>query len=163
VRFSIEQRFAGDPGAIAAAYADPELYRRFGPLPRAGHPEVVHHEVDDGEVHLDVRWQFTAPLSSAARAVIDPHRLTWVERSAHDLAERTVRFRMVPDHYRDRLRCEGTYRFEADGPGRTIRRTEGELRVKAPLVARAVEHAIVDGLREQLDAEVVVVEAYVKA
>jgi hypothetical protein len=162
VRFTLEQRYDAPPDAVAAAYSDPDLYASFAELPRAGRPEVIHHEDDDGTVHLDVRWAFTAPLSSAARAVIDPDRLTWVERSAHDVARRTVTFRMLPDHYADRFSCEGSYRFDDDGRGGTIRRGEGELRIKALLVARAVEGAILDGLKDQLRAEAPVVERYIK-
>jgi hypothetical protein len=67
---------------------------------------------------------------------------------------------MVPDHYADRFRCSGSYRFEsADGSCR--RRGEGELRVNALLVAGAVEGAIVSGLKEHLVDEVPVVEAFV--
>lgn len=157
----MEQTYAAEPDAVARAYADPALYAAFDELPRAGRPEVLHHEIDDGIVHLDVRWAFTAPLSPAARAVIDPERLTWVERSAYDLAARTVRFKMIADHYADRFACEGTCRFEPAGRGRTRRVTEGDLRIKAPLVARAVERAIIDGLKEQLAAEVPIVEKFV--
>lgn len=159
MRFRLEQTYSADPDAVAAAYAHPALYAAFGDLPRAGRPEVLRHDVDGGTVHLDVRWRFTAPLSSAARAVIDPEKLTWVERAVHDLAARRVTFEMVPDHYRDRFACTGGYRFEADGGG-TRRVSEGDLRIKAPLVARTVEGAIIDGLREQLAAEVAVVESF---
>lgn len=162
MEFSLEQVYAADPGAIASAYADPALYAAFADLPRAGRPEVLHHEDDEGTVHLDVRWAFTAPLSSAVRAVLDPNRLTWVERSAHDVAARTVTFRLIPDHYGDRFACQGTYQFLDDGNGGTIRRSEGELKIKAPLVARAVERAILDGLEEQFQAEIPLVERFVR-
>lgn len=161
MRFSLQQSYAADPDVVAAAYADPSLYATFADLPRAGRPEVLHHEIDDDTVHIDIRWSFTANLSSAARAVIDPARLSWVERSAHRLADRVVTFRMLPDHYADRFRCDGSSTFVAEGSG-TVRRSQGELRVKAPLVARAVEGAIVDGLSEQLQAEVALVERFIK-
>ena len=70
---------------------------------------------------------------------------------------------MVADHYRDRFSCRGGYGFTPDGGGGTRRRIMGDLRVKALLVAGAVEGAIVDGLKEQLRAEVPLVEAYVKS
>jgi hypothetical protein len=120
---------------------------------------VLDHQVEGDVVELRVRWRFSAPLSSAARAVIDPQRLTWVEASRHDLAARQVTFRMLPDHYVDRFSCSGGYRFEAAGTG-TRRQIEGDLRVKAPLVGRAVEGAIISGLRDQLASEVAVVDAF---
>jgi hypothetical protein len=148
---------------VAAAYADPGLYTAFADLPRAGNPEVVTHQVSGDVVRLDVRWRFTADLSPAARAVIDPDRLTWVERATHDLPNGTVTFEMVADHYRDRFSCKGGYRFAPAGPARTTRQSHGDLRIKALLVAGAVEGAIVDGLKEQLRAEVPIVERYVLA
>ena len=162
MRFAVEQRFEADVDAVARAYADPALYEALVGLPKLTQPEVVGHEVDGQQVELRVRYRFGGELSSAARAVIDPARLTWVEHSTHDLAARRVAFRMVPDHYGDRFQCSGSYAFEADGQGACRRRGSGEVRVKALLVARAVEGAIVSGLQEHLVDEVPVVEAFVR-
>ncbi len=160
MKFTIEQRFAADADAVARAYTDPELYAALDGLPKLSQPEVVGHEVDGEKVILRVRYKFGGELSAAARAVIDPARLTWVEVSTHDLAARSATFTMLPDHYADRFRCTGSYRFEAvDGGSR--RRGEGDVRVKALLVAGAVEGAIVSGLKEHLVDEVPVVEAFV--
>jgi hypothetical protein len=160
MRFSIEQRFAADVDAVARAYADPALYAALDGLPKLSDPEVVGHDVDGDIVVMQVRYRFGGELSSAARAVIDPARLTWVERSTHDLERRSTTFTMVPDHYADRFQCKGSYRFEADVGG-CRRQGEGDLRVKAFLVAGAVEGAIVSGLKEHLVDEVPVVEAFV--
>ena len=162
MRFTIEQRFAADADAVARAYADPDLYVALVGLPKLSQPEVVGHEVDGDTVQLQVRYRFGGDLSAAARAVIDPARLTWVEQSTHDLARRTTRFTMVPDHYADRFRCQGSYRFEAIDRASCRRRGEGEVKVKALLVGGAVEGAIVSGLEEHLVDEVAVVEAFVQ-
>jgi hypothetical protein len=159
VRFTIDQRFSAAPDGVARAFANPDLYRAFQDLPKMSRPEVLAHEVDGNEVALQIRYRFNGELSPAARAVIDPARLSWVEHATHDLAARTTRFRMVPDHYGDRFQCSGSYRFETDGTG-TLRHCEGDIRVRALLVGGAVEHAIVSGLREHLDDEVDVVEAF---
>jgi hypothetical protein len=160
MRFSIEQRFAADVDAVARAYADPALYVALDGLPKLSEPDVIGHEVDGDTVILQVRYRFGGELSAAARAIIDPARLTWVERSTHDLAERSTTFTMVPDHYADRFRCQGSYRFDPVDDG-CRRRGEGDLRVKALLVAGAVEGAIVSGLKEHLVDEVPVVESFV--
>lgn len=162
MRFSVEQRFAAEVEAVARAYADPALYVALDGLPKLRDPEVLDHRVDGDRVVLQVRYRFGGELSSAARAVIDPARLTWVEHATHDLSARTTRFRMVPDHYGDRFRCEGRYRFEAREEG-CRRFGEGELKVKALLVGGAVEGAIVSGLKEHLVDEVPVVEAFVRS
>jgi len=105
-----------------------------------------------------VRFRFTGHLSPAVTRMVDPAKLSWVEESVHDLEGHTVTFHMQPDNYADRLRFEGSSRFEADGDDGTRRVAEGDVVVRVPLVGRAVEGAIVSGLREHLAAEVAVVE-----
>jgi len=163
MRFTIEQQFAADVDSVARAYAHPDLYAALVGLPKLSQPDVLAHEVDGDVVELQVRYRFGGELSSAARAVIDPARLTWVERSTHDLQARSVRFTMIPDHYRDRFRCQGTYRFEAIDDASCRRRGQADLTVKALLVGGAVESAIVSGLEEHLADEVPVVEAFLGA
>jgi hypothetical protein len=162
VRFRIRIPYEAPADAVARAYADPALYEAFAGLPRADRPEVLDHRVDGDSAVMRVRWRFSGTLSSAARAVIDPDRLTWVEESTHDVARRQVTFRMIPDHYRDRFTCSGGYRFEPDGAG-SVRIVEGDLRIKAPLIGGTVERAIVSGLEDQLVSEAPLVEAFVDA
>jgi hypothetical protein len=160
VRFAFEHRYAAPPDEVAAAYADPDLYARLIALPKMEVLEVLDHRVDGTTVQLQVRSRFAAELPSAARRVLDPAKLTWVEHTTHHLAARTVTFRLDPDHYGNRLHATGSYRFEPDGSG-TLRRSDGEVAVSYPLVGKAVERAIVSGLDEHLHSEIAVVERFV--
>jgi hypothetical protein len=160
MRFTLEQRFTAPPDAVAAAFADAGLYAELGELPKLGAPEVLDRSVDGDVVTMAIRYHFAGELSSAARRVLDPAKLTWVEHSTHDLARRRVRYRLDPDHYADRLSSSGEYQFAPDGTG-TRRTAEGEVRVRAVVVGPLVERAIVSGLREHLDDEVAVVERYI--
>jgi hypothetical protein len=163
VRFTVEQRFAADADAVAAAYADPSLYDALPATEKLDRPEVVRHDGDGSSVVLEVRYRFHGDLSSAVRAVLDPSRLTWVERTAHDLAGRTASFELRPDHYPDRLRARGTVRVEPTGDGGSRRVVEGDLKVRAPLVAGTVERTLVGDLRRHLEAEAPAVDAYLGA
>jgi hypothetical protein len=160
VRFRVDQRIAGDPDAVARVFADPGYYAVLGQLPKLGTPQLLSHSEEGDVVRLRVRFRFEGELNRAARAALDPDRLTWVEESTHDLGRRHVEFRLSPDHYRDRLRCSGRYWFEPAGDGITFRHAEGEVHVRTPFVGRVVEQALVSGLREHLGAEVEVVERY---
>ncbi|MGI8937215.1 MAG: DUF2505 family protein [Iamia sp.] len=159
MRFDVTQTIAATPQEVAEAYASAELYEVLTGSDRLGPPEVLSREQDGRNVTLRIRYQFIADLSPAVTAVVDPDRLTWVEQSVHDLDALTVSVRLHPDHYVDRLRCSGTYRYAPEGAG-TVRRIEGELKVKALLVAGAVEKAIVSGLSEHLTVEAQAVEEY---
>jgi hypothetical protein len=158
-RFSLLQRFAASPDDVARAFVEPGFYALLDTLPNLGEPAVLAREVVDDHVRLRIRYRFTGSLSSAARAVLDPSRLTWVEESDHDLAGRRTTFRLVADHYADRLRCSGEYRFRADGAG-TIREATGEIQVRTPLVGGRVERALISGIQAHLEDEVAVVERW---
>jgi hypothetical protein len=158
MRFELDQEIAGPVDAVARIFAEPRFYELVGELPRLGHPEVLDRREDGWVVHLSVRFRFAGELSPAVTRVVDPARLSWVEESVHDLERHTVKFVMKPDHYADRLRSNGSSRYESAGDSRTRRLVEGDVAVRVPLVGRSVEGAVVSGLREHLAGEVEVVE-----
>lgn len=162
MRFEVTQRYESAASAVTEAYADPALYPTLVGLPKLGDIDVLDHESSAGRARLRIRFRFTGHLPSAVTAVIDPDRLTWIQETVHDLEAGTTTFRMVPDHYADRLKASGSFRVEAHGD--TSRRiVQGELTVRALLVAGKVEHAIVSGLREYLMAEAPAVDSYLNA
>ena len=159
MKFTVDQHLASPPARVAEAFADPDLYRSMPVLPKLSLPELLSHEVAGGVVELRIRYRFEGHLSSAVTAVIDPSRLSWVEHSSHHLAAGTGSYTLQPDHYGDRFRCAGTFRYEPSGDG-CRREITGDLRVRAPLVAGTVERAIVSGLRENLEHQAAAVDAY---
>ena len=160
MRFDVVQQYRSPADAVISAYADPELYPTLVGLPKLGGIEVLDHQATQASARLRIRFRFTGDLPSAVTAVIDPDRLTWVQETDHDLEAGTTRFRLVPDHYPDRLQADGSFRITAEGDG-SRRILDGRLKVRAPLVAGRVEGAIVGGLREYLDAEAPRVDQYV--
>ena len=159
MRFTVDQHLSTDPDATARAFADPALYDRFTDLPKVSRPDVLSCENDGDLVRLRIRYRFAGELSGAARRMVDPSRLSWIDESVHDLARRHVTFVLHPDHLADRFRCAGEYRIEPTADG-CRRRATIDLSVSAPLVGRAVEGAIASGLREHLADEVAVVEEH---
>jgi len=162
MHFELTQRLAAPAPDVAAAYTDPAFYKALAGLPKLGAPEVLDRAGTNGHVRLRVRYRFVGDLSAAVRAVVDPGKLTWVEVSDHDIATRTAEFHLEPDNYADRLSCRGSYRFDPEpaNAGATLRTSQGELKVRAPLVAAAVERAIISGLEEHLVAEVPLLERW---
>ena len=152
MRFSLDQELPGTVDQVLTALLDPELLARLGELPNLGAPEVLSQERDGDIVTQRVRYRFTGSLSSAVTRVIDPEKVTWVDETTYDLSARHATFRIIPDHYGNKLRCAGTYSFTAHGAA-TIRHAEGDLSVGVPLVGRVVERAIVSGLQDHLRAE----------
>jgi hypothetical protein len=160
VQFNAEQLYTHGIGDVLDAYADPSLYPALPELPSIGRPEVLDHRHDGDRVELDIRYAYIGELPPAALAIIDPAKLTWIQRTAIDLRGATSSIVLEPDHYPDRLRCSGTYRFAADPAGGCRRRVGGDLEVKVVLVAGQVERALVNGLQEFLAAEAVAVDGW---
>lgn len=159
MHFELTQHYARTADAVDAAYADPELYPTLVGLPKLGDIEVLAHQRRDAVARFAIRFAFTGELPAAVTAVVDPRRLTWVQESVHHLDEGRTTFRLLPDHYPDRLQASGTATVTVAGDG-ARRVVAGQLKVRAPLVAGRVEQAIVSGLAEYLAAEAAAVDRY---
>jgi hypothetical protein len=162
MRFEITQEFPVPAGAVQEAYLDPEFLEVLGRLPRLGEPELIEVREEAGRVHRQIRYRFAGELNSAVKAVIDPARLTWVERSTTDPATRETRWEIHPDHYADKLSSHGVFRIEASGDG-SRRTASGEVKVRVMLVGGKVEGAIVSGMREHAELEREALLAYLEA
>jgi len=158
----VTQRLAGTCDAVLAVYTDPEFYPRLDGLPKIGRPRVLDRKVDGDRITMRVHYTFVASLPSAALAVIDPDRLTWVEETTYDLAAKRSTTRLLPDHYPDRLTASATATFTPDpnDPNRSVRRIAGEVDVRMAFVGGKVERAIVEGFEEHLADEERIVNAY---
>ena len=130
-------------------------------MPNIGNPDVLECTAHDGEVFLRVRYAFTGDLAAPARRVLDPAKLTWVVESTVDRSTSTTTFRMLPDHYANRLECAGTYTLAAADMDTTMQHMDGDLRVNYPVVGRLAERGIVLGLKEHVAQEARVVERWV--
>lgn len=160
MRFALDQRFAGPVEEVFGVFTDPAFLATLGELPKLDRPEVLDQRTEGDLVHQRVRYRFVGTLSPTVSRVLDPSRLVWVDETTYDTSARSATFRILPEHYANRLTCSGTYRFSEDGDGQTLRHTEGDLRVSYPIVGRAVERAIVSGLSEHLRDEGRLVERW---
>jgi hypothetical protein len=159
VQFRLEQRFAAHLRAVEDAFVDPEVLAHLAGLPGLGRPELLDRSEDGSLVRQRVRYRFEGHLSHTVTSVVDPARLTWVEESALDRRTHETEVLVLPDHYADRLRCRATVVLAGVADGVT-RVTEGDLRVRAPLLASRVERAIVAGLHDHVAAQSAAVQAW---
>ena len=152
MNFRIEQRLHGTPDAVQSVLFDPGFVAARSGLPKLGDAELLESTRDSTSGRQRIRLRFTAPLSSAVTAVIDPARLTWVDDAKYDLASHTAEHQILPDSYADRLQCSYRATLETAGGG-TERSLDGVIKVRMPLVGGKVERAIVSGLEEHASAE----------
>lgn len=159
MRFTIEQRFTTDPASVMSALTTPELYGTYTGLSKVAPPEVLDREEKHGLVHLSLRMRFIADLPAAARRIVDPSKLSWVQDERYDLDKLSATVLFRPDNYADRFSCTGGYDFVPEAGG-CLRRSHGDLRIRMLLVGGQVENAMVSGLREHFAEEQPLVERW---
>jgi hypothetical protein len=152
VRFEFDQLIQAPRAGILDAYCDPDFYDALGTMPKLGQPRLLERTEEGTGVRMKVRFAFTGQVSTAVRAVVEPSKLTWVIDALVQPAESTIEFVVVPDHYPDRMTASGVDRFVDEGEA-TRRLTEGEIKVRVPLVGSSAERGIVNGYREHLAGE----------
>ena len=159
MRFEIVQEVGATPDAIDGALVDPVFLVRMAELPKLGSAAVVSQARDGDIVRQDVRYLFQADLSAAVTRVVDPKRLTWVERSVCDLAVHRTQCEIRPDNYGGMLsgRYDAVIVVTDGGARRTL---TGDLKVKMPFVGGKVERAIVGGLEENAAAQTALLEDF---
>jgi hypothetical protein len=156
VRFTIEQRYSSATTAeVIDAFTNPDLYASFDSLTKVAKTEVVDRAVDGARVTITLRMRFIAELNAAARAVVDPSKLSWLQDETYDLDAGKAEVVFRPENYADRFSCKGGYHFSPDAsdPSATRRTIDGDLRVRMMLVGGQVEGAVVSGLREHFAEE----------
>jgi Protein of unknown function (DUF2505) len=162
MHFSVEQVIEAAPDGVMAALMDHAYYQALSTLDALGSPVMVDRRQDGDAVVTQVRYDFAGSLSPAVRAALDPAKLTWVQETTMHPDRREATFRIIPDHYADRLECSGSFTLQPAGEG-TRQIVEGELVVHFPLVAGAVERAILSGLRDNLSGQATLLAEHVAA
>lgn len=162
MRFEVVQPFNAPVEVVETALVDPQFLEALSDLQELGRPELLEQHHDGDRVRQRVRYAFTGNLSSAARAVIDPAKLTWVEETVQDRGTHTSTVTIVPDYYAGIFSSDASVRLEAGSdPGTSIRTTTGEVKVRVPLVGRRVEAAIISGLPDHAEQEAKLLERWV--
>lgn len=135
-------------------------------LPDIGVRSVQQQQVDstlENTLHL----VFRGHLASIVTTIVDPENLGWIEATTIDVASSSASFTITPTHYAKYFRCAGTWAIspQPGRSGRSLRIIEGTMKVTSPMpfVNGQVERAIVSGLRERLDREAPLLEAWLRS
>jgi hypothetical protein len=162
VRFDLDLHLPGPRAEVEASLGEPGWYEAVAAAAPTWAPELLEVQDADGHLVSRARYRFRGQLNGAARRVLDPSRLSWVQVADLDRARHHVEVQVIPDSYADRLRCHLVVDLVEEGPAQTLRRFSGEVHVKAPLVGGQVERAIVSGLGDHVRYEAEVFARYVR-
>ena len=160
MKFATTQAVAVTPARAMAAYGTPAFYEGRPERDHIEVLEVVRHEDTGARLLMEVRFAFRGPISPAVQRFIDRNKMTWITHNEIRPDEARADWKVLPDHYPDRLSAAGVYTFEpgADGAGTSsVVGLEGDLKVRVPVLGKSVERVIVSGLRTYFEAEVLTI------
>ncbi len=165
MRFTVEHRLPGTLERLSSLIADPQLYDRLAPeLPGLERIELILSEETDGRLRRRVRYTPRAQVPSFGRGLVTAEMMIWVEESVFDRAAQRIDYRVtpnLPERWRDRFDSHGcfTFRQEADG---VVRRIEGEVVVRVPIVGAIAERLLVKEVRAGFDADAEVLTRWLR-
>jgi hypothetical protein len=151
MRFHAEHQFAGPVDAVVGLLVDPGFHRELDL------PDVELVEVDDSQSQGDqrqllLRYRFVGDLDPFARQLLSGRRLTWRQELRLDRAAGTGRLSFQADA--DPKRLQGSADVVIEGrDGGALRRMDGKLEARIPLIRGRAERSIVAGLLRRLDIE----------
>jgi hypothetical protein len=164
VRLHLEHVIDAALDDVERASIDPEFEARLTALPNVHERSVLtRDEREDGSIHRVVRYRFSGPLPAPVLKAIGGGVIGWDEEGTYDPDEHGWRFEIHPHVMQGRFTCTGRYAFEATGQDSTKRIVDAEVKVRIPLFGGRVEKVIAEGLRETMNAEAELLEAYVNA
>jgi hypothetical protein len=160
MKIVLDQPIATSAQDARAALVNPALYR-LGEVPGGPSPALLSSSAEPGRVTIVLGYRFAGELSSLARTVVDPAKLTWSQVSETDLATGHTDVRTVPDHYKELLSFAGWYELHEVDSTSCSQHLEADLRVRLPLLGPPAERAIASGIRQDLAETARLVERFV--
>src|SRR5439155_11636168 len=161
MRFHAEHRFPAPPAAVAAVLLDPAFHQSLD-LPDVGRPQLVDHADNGDEGMLVLRYEYVGQLDAVGRRLVGDRPLTWRQELRLRRGTGRGELRVAAEAGADRLQAVADIELVAEG-GSSVRRVDGELTVRVPVVGRMAERRIVPGFLSRMDVEAAAVAERVRA
>lgn len=113
---------------------------------------MVDHDDDGTRASVVLRYEYVGHLEPIVYRVLGTRELTWLQTLVLDRAGRAGHLDVALEATPPRLTAGVDFTF-GDEDGGTLRRLEGDVRVKVPVVGGQAERRIVPGFLRRLDIE----------
>jgi hypothetical protein len=168
VKFQIDDRFDARLVEFEKLLDDPGLHARLqAAMPGLEKIEPLERVDDGASIRRRVRYtpRTDGKIPAFGRAVIKPSMLCWIEESSYDRARHRFEYRIqpnLPEAWRDRFSSSGSYQL-SESDNALLRRIEGDVVVRVPLLGRTVEKLLVREVTENFRAEFAAMSALLRA
>ena len=148
----MEHEFEASPADVIDVQLDPQFQRALE-LPDLGPADVVEASSQGSVRVLRLRYEFVGHLDPVAKKLLGSRSLTWLQDLRVDTATSRGTLHFGAEADPNRLNGDANLTYDARPDGTTVRRIEGELHVRVPLIGGSAEKRIVPGLVRRLDVE----------
>jgi hypothetical protein len=168
MKFEIEDRFDATLAELERLLDDPSLYGHLErAMPGIEKIEPLERVDEGGRVRRRVRYtpRTEGKIPAFGRSVVKPSMLCWTEESTWDKARHRFDYRILPslpEAWRDRFESHGSYQL-TEREGHVLRRIDGEIVVRVPLLGRTVEKLLVREVTDNFRAELAAMSALLRA
>ena len=167
MRFTVEHKLPGTIERLESLIVDPQLYDRLAPLlPGIERIELLASDDRDGQLRRRVRYTPRAKdrVPVFGRGLVTPEMLVWVEESLFDRASHRIDYHVtpnLPERWRERFDSRGAFTFRQEQDG-VVRRVEGEVIVRVPVVGVLAERVLVKEVRAGFDADAAILAGWLR-
>ena len=152
VKFGFEQRWTTSVEEVLHLYTSRDFWGSLHDLSKFDPPEILEVSSQGGTATTRLRYRLDVELPKEAARFIDTGDVSWVQVTTWDLSRAVGDVVFVPDQGQALLKASATTEIVADG-AEAVRRVQGELRVRIPLLGHRVENVIVEGIGDYLEEE----------
>ena len=143
--FAFDHRFDADVATVASVLLDEDYQRSLDGIEPLERREVLDQvEQPGGRVVRRTRCVLGSDLGAAKR-FLGSAEPAWVEEATWDPKKLRWDWVILPEVASDLLSARGAVELDEDR-GRTVRRVNGDVKVRVPLYGARVEGIIVQGL-----------------
>jgi Protein of unknown function (DUF2505) len=161
MRISVDQPIATSVEDARSAFLDAAFYKSLGELPGISAPEVRMFSAGPERARIELGYRFAGELNGAAKAILDPGKLTWSQVTEVDLSNGRSEVQMVPDNYGKLFSFTGWYELRPTDDGHCSQHFEGDLVVRVPLLGPLAERALAGSVRDNIASTAHLIERYV--
>lgn len=160
MKFKMEHRFEWPVADIVQLLKNGEELCPMDELPNVSSRKIIEQRREGKKIFQRVEWCVHGQIPPIAQKLVSPEKMTFIERSVWDDDESAYRTKIEPHFFRNQLECSTISAWKDDGKGKTVRKFEGELKIKIPVIGPILEGTIVDYLKKNNDKNALIVKRF---
>lgn len=157
MRFHMEHQFNWPTEKIVEILKSGQYLVPMDKMPNVNEYREVSVERKGSKIFKKCEWCVHGKIPKMAQKVIRPEMLTFIENTVWDDETTTFTTKIIPHFFKNQFDCRTQSKWGSAGEGKTVRKFQGNIIIKFPLIGPPVEKAIIQQLKANNDRNAVLV------